>query len=98
MSNGKAAGSDHIQEVWFKEATSLHPKLKQHLQECVNTGQVPTWMTEGRAVLIMKDKSKGTVVGNYRPIACLPLMWKLFTAIFSEAMYGYLSCQMNRKM
>ena len=42
----------------------------------------------------MKDESKGTVVGNYRPIACLPLMWKLLTSTFSEAMYGgYLSCQ-----
>ena len=37
----------------------------------------------------MKDKSKGTVVGNCRPIACLPLMWKLLTSIFSEAMYGH---------
>ena len=41
----------------------------------------------------MNDKSKGTVAGNYRPIGCLPLMWKLFTSIFSEAMYGHLSCQ-----
>ena len=36
---------------------------------------------------------KGTIIGNYRPIACLPLMWKLLTSIFSEAMYGHLSCQ-----
>ena len=41
----------------------------------------------------MKDKSEGTVVGNYRPIACLPLMWKLLASIFSEAIYGHLSCQ-----
>ena len=62
-------------------------------QECVHAGAVPTWMTEGRTVLIMKDKSKGTVVGNYRPIDCLPLMWTLSTSILSEAMYGHLSCQ-----
>ena len=105
MSNWKAAGPDHVQGFSFKKATSLHPKLKQHiqtslhpklkqhLQEFVNAGAVPTWMTEGRTVLIMKDKSKGTVVGNYRPIACLPLMWKLLTSIFSEAMYGHLSFQ-----
>ena len=65
------------------------PKLKQHLQECVNAAAVPTWVTEGRTVLIIKNKCKGTVVGNYRPIACLPLMWKLLTSIFSEAMYGH---------
>ena len=93
MSSWKAAGSDHIQGFWFKKATSLYPKLKEHLQACVNAGQVLTWMTEGRTVLIMKEKSKGTVVGTYRPIACLPLMWKLLTSIFSEAMYGHLSSQ-----
>ena len=27
---------------WFKKATNLHPKLKQHLQEGVYAGQVPT--------------------------------------------------------
>ena len=59
MSHWKAAGPDHVQGFWLKKATSLHPKLKQHLQECVNAGQVPTWMTEGCTVLIMKDKSKG---------------------------------------
>ena len=32
-------------------------------------------------------------LGNYRPIACLPLTWKLLTSIFSDAMYGHLSCQ-----
>ena len=54
MSNLKAAGPDHVHGFWFKKATSLHPKPKQHLQECVNAGAVPTWMTEGRTLLIMK--------------------------------------------
>ena len=71
MSDWKAAEPDHVQGFWFKKATSLHTKLKQHLQECVNAGVVPTWMTEGRTVLIMKDNSKGTVVGNYIS-NCLP--------------------------
>ena len=62
MSNWKAAGPDLVQGFCFEKATSLHPKLKQHLHECVNAGQTPTWMTEGRTVLIMKDKSKGTAV------------------------------------
>ena len=46
MSNWKAAGPDHVQGFWFKKATSLHSKLKHHLKECLNAGQVPTWMTE----------------------------------------------------
>ena len=35
LSNWKAAGPDHVQGFWFKKATGLHPKLKQHLQVCV---------------------------------------------------------------
>ena len=74
MSNWKAAGPGHVQGFWFKKAISLHPKHKQYPQECVNTVEVRTW-----TILIMKDKSKGTVVGNYRPIACLLLIWKLYS-------------------
>ena len=29
--------------------------------------------------MLQKDKSKGTVASTYRPITCLPLMWKLLT-------------------
>ena len=35
MSNWKAAAPDHVQGFWFRKDTNLHPKLKQHLQECV---------------------------------------------------------------
>ena len=34
MPNWKAAGPDHSQGFCFKKATSQHPKLKQHIQEC----------------------------------------------------------------
>ena len=37
-----------------------------------------------------KDKSKGNVASNYRPIICLPIMWKLLTGIISERLYNYL--------
>ena len=29
--------------------------------------------------MLGKDKSKGNLASNYRPITCLPLMWKLLT-------------------
>ena len=40
--------------------------------------------------LCLKDISKGNAVENYRPITCLPLMWKLLTGVIAEEMYGYL--------
>ena len=38
----------------------------------------------------MKDKTKGKEVTNYRPIACLSLIWKLLTYIISEEIYNHL--------
>ena len=52
--------------------------------------ELPDWMTYGRTVLCQKDVTKGNAVDNYRPISCLPLMWKLFTSIVSECFYKFL--------
>ena len=47
-------------------------------------------MTKGRTVLIIKDKVKGNMANNYRPITCLPIMWKLLTGMMAEEMYTFL--------
>ena len=41
-------------------------------------------------MLIHKDPPKRTVSSNYRPIACLQLMWKLLTGIFADKIYDHL--------
>ena len=41
-------------------------------------------MTKGKTTLIQKDPSKGTAPNNYRPITCLPMMWKILTAQIRE--------------
>lgn len=90
MTNWKAPGPDGVQGFWFKRFTSLHPRLAEYLQVCITTGRVPEWMTTGKTALIQKDIGKGNVASNYRPIACLPLMWKLLTCICSEKVYSHL--------
>ena len=47
-------------------------------------------MTRGRTSLLQKDKSKGNVASNYRPITCLPLMWKLLTGVIADQIYANL--------
>ena len=44
-------------------------------------------------MLIQKDRSKGRVASNYRPIICLPLAWKLLTGIFYDEIYRHLEGQ-----
>ena len=50
-------------------------------------------MTSGRTVLILKDPSKGTVPSNYRPITCLPILWKLLTAIIARNLNDHLETE-----
>ena len=91
MTNWKAPGPDAVQGFWFKKFTSMHVRIASGLQGCLAQGWVPTWMTLGRTSLFMKDPTKGTRADNYRPIACLPLMWKLLTGILSEKIYCHLA-------
>ena len=42
-------------------------------------------MTLGTTVLCQNDPSKGNAVDNYKPILCLPLMWKLMTGKIAES-------------
>ena len=90
MANWKAPGPDGVRGFWFKRFPSLHLSLTVALQDCLDSGEVLEWMVKGRTVLIQKDSAKGTVASNYRPIACLPLMWKLLTGIFAEKIYDHL--------
>ena len=43
------------------------------------------WLEEGQ-----KDKSKGNVASNYRPITCLPIMWKSLTGVIPDQIYACL--------
>ena len=43
--------------------------------------------TKGKTTLIQKDPIKGITVNNYRPINCLPMMWKILTAQIREEIY-----------
>ena len=67
--------------------------MVKHLDDCIQTGDVPNWMVESRTVLIQKDVRKENAVGNYRPIPCLNLLWKLLTGIVNEKVYDHLSQQ-----
>ena len=87
--NWKAPGSDGVQGFWLKNFKSMDQYVQKYFAECLK-GQTPTWMKKGRTVLMQKDKSKGKDASNYRPITCLPLCWKLSTALLSDEIYLFL--------
>ena len=76
-----------MQGFWIKNLKGLHDRIGEQLYEIIKTGVVPTWMTTGRTILCVKDISKGNAADNYRPISCLPLMWKVLTGIAADHIY-----------
>ena len=40
---------------------------------------------------MQKDKEKGKAASKYRPITCLPLVWKVLTGVTAEEIYGFLN-------
>jgi hypothetical protein len=91
--NWKAPGPDGVQGFWLKSFRSLHARMAVFLQECLDDAKPPVWMTSGRTALIVKDPTKGNQPGNYRPITCLPLMWKTLTGILADKLYDHLENQ-----
>ena len=77
LANWKAPGPYGVHGYWVKMLVSMPERIAFHLQSCITRSEVPDWMTTGQTVLLLKDKSKGNKVSNYRPITCLLLMWKL---------------------
>ena len=90
MPNWKSPGPDLAKGFWSKNFGSLHEKVRLQLKECLDSGFVPSWLTRGRTSLLQKDKSKGNVASNYKPITCFPLMWKLLTGVTTDQIYAHL--------
>ena len=91
MASWKAAGPDGVQGYWTKKLTECHERIAEQLDSLLRDGgEIPGWMTYGKTVLCLKDPEKGSAVDNYRPISCLPLMWKLLTGILANEMYEFI--------
>ena len=66
----------------------MQERIGFHLQSCITRGEVPDWMKTGRTVQLLKGKRKRNEVSIYRPINCLPLMWKLLTGFVADEIYN----------
>ena len=74
-----------------EEFNELHKRLAGQLNELLNgKTEIPNWMNTGRTILCPKDPGRGNTGDNYRPITCLPLMWKLHTGMISNALYDFM--------
>ena len=91
MPNWKAPRHVGFQVFWIKILDKMHKRIATQLNEILEeTKEIPSWITYGKTVLCQKDPVKGNSVENFRPITCLPLMWKLLTGIISESTYCFM--------
>ena len=89
--NWKTPGHDGLHGFRFKKFTSIPERQALKMNRCQQEAQEPDWITKGKTTLILKDPSKGTAPNNYRPITCLPMMWKILTAQIREEIYNSLT-------
>jgi hypothetical protein len=91
VANWKSPGLDGVQGFWIKHLSSLHKDIAIQFDKLVSgVEDIPQWLTRGKSVLCLKDPSRGNAVDNYRPISCLPIMWKILTGIIADSLYEHL--------
>ena len=66
----KACGPDKVHWYWLKTFDSIHERMSKHLQDCVDTGEVPNWMVE--RLLSSKMCQMGVLSQTFGPLLALP--------------------------
>ena len=89
--NWKSPGPDKTTNFWFKKLTNCHQSLTCALNRILEgTEEIPQWLTEGTTNLL--PKSEETHLPNkYRPITCLPTIYKYLTGIISNRIEAHLN-------
>ncbi|XP_044751651.1 uncharacterized protein LOC123311647 [Coccinella septempunctata] len=89
--NWSAPGVDGVQNYWWKYFTSTHRHLAKLFQEALhNPNIIPRFFTLGKTVMIPKGKST-TDPKNYRPITCLPTVYKILTGVLTRQLWKHIN-------
>ena len=56
------------------------------MEKLVTEGDHPSWLTQDRTVLVMKDLQQSSILSNYQSITCLSTTWKLLSGILVDEM------------
>ena len=89
-SNWKAPGIDKVANFWIKALTSLHENMTTAFCDIlIHPHKCPAWLTTGITFLLPKDGDTSNPK-NFRPITCLPTMYKILTSILTDGIYAFL--------
>jgi hypothetical protein len=72
-----------------KDTYSTHKHIAEIFNKLIEEDQIPEWLTAGVTFLIPKNE-KTENPKNYRPVTCLPTMYKLITSVISRRKEKYI--------
>ena len=88
--NWKSQSKDKIPNFWLKNTSSLHEDLARNYSNILQKPEeCPSWLTDGVTYLLPKS-DEITKPKNYRPITCLPTLYKILTTIIADRTYKHL--------
>lgn len=78
--NWSTPGIDSIHNYWWKSFTNTHKTLARLIREAIEDPRtIPEYFTQGTTLMTPK-RGDLTQPSNYRPITCLPSIYKLITS------------------
>jgi hypothetical protein len=80
--NWEAPGRDQIANFWLKQLTATHKRIAALFNKLIEEDQIPEWLTA--EVTFHTPKYDIENPKNYRPVTCLPTIYKLITSIISR--------------
>ena len=90
--NWRCPGADHVQNYWYKKLTAVHPFLAEQINRIIRDPEcAPEFITEGRTFIKPKDEDDTENPANYRPITCLPTIYKIITATICNKISKHLT-------
>ncbi|GAB1605922.1 hypothetical protein Ahia01_000874600 [Argonauta hians] len=89
--NGKSPGPDLITGFWYKNLVFYRKTLLTlYTRSFEGELEIPKWLSTATTLLIPKNKTTEEAK-NYRPIACLNLMYKLYTGCLNYFLQDHCS-------
>lgn len=88
--NWKAAGIDGIHNYWLKKLVVVHNKLAKQITDIIKgVSSLPEFLSKGRTFLLPKNNNTEDP-SQYRPITCLPTLYKIITSVIANRIYKHL--------
>ena len=78
--NWNVTGRDKRVNFWLKQLTATHTHLATLFNKHIEEGQIADWLTTRVTILISKNVI-AEKPENYRPITCLPTIYKTITFV-----------------